>query len=459
VTNLTSDPVVPSQSEERRVDSVTLLTFYLFFLMAIPSALVFAPLGGAGSLSTIFGAVLFIWYLLNWLHPSSTFGNRRLPMRAAAIAFLCAILVSYAMANRHTLPALEVNGADRGLILTCGWLGVLLLAADGIHSIERLEVLLRRIVFGATAMALLGIIQFFTGLNAAKYIIIPGLVANQPYIDVSLRDALHRVSATAIHPIEFGFVLAVILPIAIHQARYARPGFRVRRWLQVAAIAATMPMTVSRSAMLGLAVSLIVILPTWSRRDRWTAIIVTVCSLFALRAVIPGLLGTLRNLFLEIGSDSSSQSRTAAFGHASPLISAHPFFGQGFGTFLPNILFFTDDQYLNSLIEIGVVGFIAILTLFITGWLLARSVRRISDDAEIRHLAQCLAASAAVMFVCYATFDAFYFPMAAGLTFLVLGCVGALWRLVKDEKSSLGSGRSRELSNGALQAEYAQPRT
>jgi polysaccharide biosynthesis protein PslJ len=202
-----------------------------------------------------------------------------------------------------------------------------------------------------------------------------------------------------------------------------------------------------------------VILPTWSRRDRWTAIIVTVCSLFALRAVIPGLLGTLRNLFLEIGSDSSSQSRTAAFGHAAPLISAHPFFGQGFGTFLPNVLFFTDDQYLNSLIEIGVVGIIAILTLFITGWLLARSVRRVSGDAEIRHLAQCLAASVAVMFVCYATFDAFYFPMAAGLTFLILGCVGALWRLVKDESSSFGRIHSHELSTGAaVQAEYARPR-
>ena len=77
-----------------------------------------------------------------------------------------------------------------------------------------------------------------------------------------------------------------------------------------------------------------------------------------LRAIIPGLIGTLRNLFLAIGagSDSSAQSRTIAFQHAAPLISAHPLFGQGFGTFLPNILFYTDDQYLNSLIEIGAVG-------------------------------------------------------------------------------------------------------
>jgi polysaccharide biosynthesis protein PslJ len=457
MTDLTVD-LASVQSQERRVDSVTLLTVYLFVLMAIPSALVFAPLGGAGAPSTIVGAILFIWYILNWLHPASAFGSRRLPMRSVSIVFLCAVLASYAAANRHALPALELNGADRGLILTCGWLGVLLLAADGIGSMERLRTLLQRIVFGATALSVLGIVQFFTGLDAARYIVIPGLVANQPYIDVSLRDSLNRVSATAIHPIEFGFVLAVILPIAIHQARHAKPGFRVRRWLQVAAIAATMPMTVSRSAMLGLAVSLIVILPTWPRRDRWTAIIVTVFSFVALRAVIPGLLGTLRDLFLEIGSDSSTKSRTAAFGHASPLISAHPFFGQGFGTFLPNVFFFTDDQYLNSLIEIGVVGIIAIFALFTTGWLLARGARRISDDAEIRHLGQCLAASAAVMIVCYATFDAFYFNMAAGLTFLVLGCIGALWRLVKEEGSSFTSGRCREssLDGSTMQAENAR---
>jgi hypothetical protein len=38
----------------------------------------------------------------------------------------------------------------------------------------------------------------------------------------------------------------------------------------------------------------------------------------------------------------------------------------------------------------------------------------------------------------FATLDSLSFPMAAGVTFLVLGCVGALWRLVRTETSAPG---------------------
>jgi polysaccharide biosynthesis protein PslJ len=427
-----ADLLLPSLEQGRKFDSVSLLTFYLFFLLAIPSRLQFAPLGGAGAPSTILGALFFVWYMLNWLHPSSRIDIGPQPMRRAAALFLCTITITYTLANEHGLPTLELNGADRGLILAFSWLGVLLLAADGIDTMMRLQVLFRRLVFGATAMAVLGVIQFFTGLNAAQYILIPGLNISQPYSDVLSRGSFNRPSATAIHPIEFGFVLVMILPLAIHQARYAPRQLRVRRWLQVAVISATLPMTVSRSAMVGLILCLLVILPVWPKAERRLAYVVTVFSLFALRAVIPGLIGTIRNLFLNAGSDSSALSRTAAFGHAVPLITAHPWFGQGFGTFLPNTLFYTDDQYLNSLIEIGAVGLLVLLGLFATGWVLARRARRRTADPETRHLMQCLAASMAVGAFGYATFDALYFPMAAALTFLMLGCVGAAWRLAGD---------------------------
>jgi O-antigen ligase len=273
-------------------------------------------------------------------------------------------------------------------------------------------------------------IQFFTNLNLAEYISIPGLSTQQAYTDLSTRDSFTRPSATAIHPIEFGFVLALILPLAIHQARFAPAGRRTRRWIQVAIIAATLPMTVSRSAILGIIVGLIVILPTWPGRERRLSYLVIACSVIALRAIIPGLIGTLRNLFLHIGSDSSAQSRTAAFKYAAPLIHEHPLFGQGIGTFLPLNQFFTDDQYLNSLVEIGTVGLLALLGLFVTGWVFARRARRATSDVEGRDLLQCLAASVAATLIGYATFDAFYFPMAAGLTFLILGCVGAAGRLL-----------------------------
>ena len=425
------DLSVGQRSQIRGLDAVTFLTIYLVLLFSIPSRLVFSPLGGVGQPATIFAALLFGRYLLEWIHPASALDRERQPMRLAATLWFCVIVAVYVSANLHPLPVLELNGADRGIIQACAWLGILLYTVDSIGSIDALKTLLRRIVFGATAMAALGFTQFFTGLDATKYIIIPGLATSETYSDLLGREGFNRPSATAIHPIEFGVVLAMCLPLAIHQARYAQPGMRWRRWLQVALIAATLPMTVSRSAILGLLVSLIVILPTWPKRDRHIAYLAIIGGTLVLRATIPGLIGTLRGLFFSIGTDSSTVERTKAYSLAAPLISHHPWLGQGFGTFLPQTNFFTDDQYLGSLIETGVVGLLALLLLFATGWFLARGARRASTDDELRHLAQCLAASVAVAVVSYATFDAFGFPIAAGLTFLLLGCTGAMWRLMR----------------------------
>ena len=182
-------------------------------------------------------------------------------------------------------------------------------------------------------------------------------------------------------------------------------------------------MTVLRSAILGIITIGLVLLPTWSKQERRVAYVVTLISSVAMWALVPGLLGTLRSLFLQLGagSDSSTTSRTGAFSAAGAFISEHPWFGRGFGTFLPQTYRFLDDQYLGTLIETGIVGFLVLLTVFATGWIAARSARRVSNDPEIRDLAQCLAASVAVAVVSFATFDALSYQIAAGLTFLLLG--------------------------------------
>jgi O-antigen ligase len=427
-------------TRRRGTDAVTLLTCYVFLLMVIPSPLTFAPLGGAGGPDTIFGVLLLFAYLLTLAVPPLALARGRQPIRFAAVLLTCAVLASYISSGRRTLPSLEQNGADRGVILMLGWLGIMLVAADGIPSMDRLKTLLRRIVLGATAMAALAITQFFTGLNAAKYIQIPGLTAQTPFTDLLTRNQLNRPSATAIDPIELAVVLAICLPIAVHQARFAPPGLRRRRWLQVALIGIALPMTVSRTAIIALVVSAVVMLSIWPKRDRRIAYVVGLFAVAGMFVSVHGLLGTLSSLFTQVGSDTSSASRTGAFGSSMPFISQHPWFGRGFGTFLPSTYFFTDDQYLLSVIEIGVIGLICLLTLFATGWLAARNARRVSRDPETRHLAQCMAASAAVPAVSFATLDALSFAMAASLTFLILGCVGALWRLARVEAMAPGGG-------------------
>jgi O-antigen ligase len=440
-TALLAAPPLTAGEPTRRTAAVTLLTCYLVLLMGIPSSLVFGPLGGAGAPAGIFAAVLLGWYLIAWQHPLLPLDRGRQPVRVAAILFACATVAAYVSANRAPMAVLEKNGADRGMILMAGWIGVVLLAADGIDSEERLATLLRRIVLGASLMAAMGIVEFFAGVNLAQYIVIPGLSVHQQLDGLLSVVGLGRATATAAHPLELATVLAMALPVAIHQARFAPPALRVRRWLQVGLIGAAMPMTVSRSAILVIAVAAVVLLPTWKKQYRGLAYRALMGGLIVAWLAVPSIVSGFGNLIGQFGTDSSITSRTSAYSSAAPLIAAHPWFGQGFQTFFPETYFFVDNQYLTSIIETGFVGSLSLVALFATGWFVARSARRAALDIRTRDLMQCLAASVAAAAFSFSTFDALSFTIAPGLTFLMLGCVGAAWRLIRARQYSVPAPR------------------
>ena len=426
--------LLPRQDAEvgrppRRIDSVTLLSCYVFLLMAIPSSLVVGSFGAAGGPAALLAVGILCWYLVARKHPSLGLDRGRQPVRLAATIFAGVVVAAYISASRHIVSGAQQNGADRGLIVLAGWVGVLALAADGIDRADRLRTLLRRIVMLATAMAALGVIEFLTGADLTKYILIPGLSVHQQVTDLTSRNGLVRVMATAAQPLEFNAVLAMSLPIALHQARFAPAALRVRRWLQVALITAVVPMTGSRSAFFGLAVICIVLFPTWNKRDRRRAYLVGIAAPTLAWLVKPSLVSSFSALFGQLGTDQSSLSRADAYTEARPFIAAHPWLGQGFQTFFPQTHFFVDNQYLTSLLETGVLGLLALVACFATGWFTARSLRATAADARTRDLGQCLAASIAVGAVCFASFDALSFSIAGGLFFLLLGCVGAAWRL------------------------------
>ncbi len=425
-----------------QVDTVTVLSVFAAVLTLLPARYVVGPLGAAGTPAGVMAVLCLCWYLSALLTPRTTPLHGRQPLRPVVLLFCGSMLATYALTMTRSLPTLELNGADRGLILVVGWAGISLLAADGIATVKRLEMLRRRLVAGGTFMAVLGITQFFSGLDLAGYIAIPGLSPVTSYTSLLQREEFNRPMATATHPIEFGVVLAMLLPLALHGAMY--PGSRSRRlrWLQVALIATALPMTVSRSAILGLFVVAFVILPIWPGRVRRRAYVVMLLFAFAMRVAIPGLLGTITNLISDIGTDSSTVSRTNDYSAVGAAVAAHPWFGQGFGTYLPQTYRILDNQYLGSLVETGIVGLLVLFVLLSSGWFLARSARRASSSPGIKHMAQCFAAAIAVAAFSYGTFDAFSFPMVANLTFLLLGCCGALWRLSRIDSHAVLTGSS-----------------
>jgi polysaccharide biosynthesis protein PslJ len=427
------EPVRPDAGDGRhKSPTVTVLTLYLLLLMAIPASLVFAPLGGAGQPATIFAVLVLVMYLGAWLRPSSFLYRGRQPIRLAGMLFTCEILASYASANRHLMPVLEMNAADRGLISVLGWLGILLLTVDGLDSLGELQTILRRLVVGATAVALLGIAEFASGITLTNYLKVPGLENQIPVTDVLVRGGLSRVYSTTGEPIEFGAVVIMALPFALHQARFS-PEKRAWHWIQVAVLLLAALLSVSRSAVLAMLGVAIVLLPTWSKKERRTVYVLAAAGFAAVQIVLPSLFTTLYGLVVNISSDSSAQSRTKAISMSWAYISQNPWLGRGFATFLPQTYFFTDDQYLMSLITTGFIGLLALIMLFVAGWAVARSARRKITDTEGRHLGQCLAASVASAAITFSDYDALSFSIATGLTFLVLGCCGTYWRLANGD--------------------------
>lgn len=342
------------------------------------------------------------------------------------LVFVGAICVSYVAATMRPISADEMSTANTGLLLVAGWLGLVLVAEGGVSSMDRLEVLLRRLAMGGGLVASLGLLQFATGRAYTDLIQIPGLKTNQVLTSVLSRDAYVRPSGTALHPIEFGVCMNILLPICLHVALTAHDLGRVRRWFPVAAIAMAIPLSISRSAIVGCVVVMALLLPTWPRRTRIGALVCSAVGLGALFVVVPGMLGTITKLFTGISNDDSALSRTNSYPLAWEFISRAPVFGRGFQTFLPSYRIL-DNQYLGLLIETGFVGVALLVGCFLAVITTAFVARRRFTDPRSRSACAALGAAVAAPSACLAFVDGFSFPMMSGLTFLCIGLVGAAY--------------------------------
>jgi len=415
------------------------LTVFVVLLLCLPSRYVFAPLGAAGTPAQMFGLAAALWWSAHWLARHRPETSLRQPVRRAALVFLAAIMASYAAAALRPISASEISAADRGLLSALSWGAVLLVALDGIPDRPRLDTLMRRLTMLGGAVAALGIVQYLTGQAFTEYLRLPGLAVNGDLTSVGSRQGFFRPAGTALSPIEFGVVLTMILPIALHYAVTDRHRAVRSRWFPVLAIGVALPFAISRSAIVGAVAGLAILLPTWPRavrRRTYAGVVALVGAMFVLR---PGMLGSLAGLFTGISNDASAQSRSNSYAIAWSFILDRPVFGRGFGTFMPQYRIL-DNEYLLLLIETGVVGCGALLVLF---WVAIRTAWRHRFGAAGRivggapTLGAALAASIAAGVLGFALFDALSFPMVPGLMFLLLGTSGAMRRLALESADPL----------------------
>ena len=435
-----------------------ILAAIALLLIGIPSGLVVRQLGGQATPAMLAALLMFVWWLCARLTPRSGISRVSSALRACVGLFFLGEIASYAEGTFLHLSGLQQRGADRGMLYLAGLVGLSLMAMDGIESRRGLDRVLKTVVFMSTLSAALGILSFFTRLYPVDRLSIPGLSSSAPLSFIGTRQGLPRVAGTAQHPLEFGLVLALSLPLALHYARF-EPERRDRRrwWLCVAAIAAAVPMALSRAAIMGVAVAAIVMFPTWPRRFRTAFLAGIPVAVGAMHVVKPGLFGTLNHLFSTAASSASIAHRTDNYARVGSLMRHHWILGTGgFGSYDPlRFSHVLDNQYLGQLIESGVVGLFFLLLLFWLAMSQARQARLSCVEDSKRDLAQSLSASVAVAVPALFTFDVFGYPMATGLLFLLIGCCGAVWRLShREQLAALRIVQGGPAMRGARSAEH-----
>lgn len=412
------------------VDAATMLTIYIVLLVGIPSGTTISGLGGLGRPSLLWGLLLLFWWVLSRLqaraHDAQPVAQ---PVRYVFAAFVVIALVSFAAAMLRGQPADQISPATTALLRLASWSGVLLVAMDGIRTYADAAKLVRRLAIAGGALAGLGLAQFLTGQSLLDWVsLIPGLSADTS--DVATRGAFTRSSGTAVHPLEYGVVVVATLPLAITTA--VNKGFRTRPspfagwwWLPVGLILTASLVTVSRSAIIGLAVAVIASLPAIPPAYRWLIGVLGGVAAVAVFAFVPGMFGTIVNLFAGVSDDPSTQSRTAALARVPEFISSSPMIGQGFGTFLPRYYIF-DNGWVLLTVELGVLGILCLAGTAVTAIGTALWAGQHSPYDDLKAMSRALAASLVTIVVLFAFFDGLSFSMSAGLFFLTIGLTAAV---------------------------------
>lgn len=429
-----------------RAPAVLFIVIYTFLLLCIPSQLIIRPVGSPGTPANLWGIAALLWWV------AATLGGQNpvrgwTPMRVTFGLLAVAVLASYATGNisgwyapagihqqtdelwtlvavqADALNAKMISAADRGLLSFAGWAGIFLLTSEGLRGWADIEIVVRWLTRFGAFVAALGIVQYFTGLDIASFFAIPGLSANSDFGAVDSRSVLNRVSSTAVHPIEFGVLMAGLLFLALHRSLFNRAS--KIRWVPTILIGVALPMSVSRSAILALGVVGLIVFLGWPSRWRFGALVILPFAVVGMRLLAPGLVGTIRSLFTNIFNDPSITGRTDDYDAVFSVYADSPLLGRGLFTFVPRYYRILDNQMLMTLIELGAIGLTIMLVFVATGYLVARSARRRALDPRARNLALALSASIVGVVLSYLTFDAWGFPMVAGLTFLLMGLAGA----------------------------------
>ncbi|GIE31880.1 O-antigen polymerase [Actinoplanes italicus] len=430
--SLLDENVYSSRRYRTTIDVATLVSICVVLLYVLPGTLIVPNLTYAGRPALLLCLLMFAWWCLARLSPRLLLVGPQ-PIRWFLGLYLIANVMSYIAGLLRGLPTQEANAQNFAMLQLFEFLGAALIVADGIQNWDRLNRVLRIMVYSAGFMGVVGILQATLKIDVSEYFVIPGLEVKGGLVGFGTRgdEGQFRIAGTTTHYIEFSAVVAMMVPFAIHVARFAETKFQ-RRFAALCGflMAVSNPMSISRTGIVALALALIIMVPIWSWRLRYTFLYMGVAALGAITIAKPGVLGTLKAMFLNVGVDPSIEGRTNDYDLVGHFYDQRPWLGRGPRTLLADPVRDTilDNQWLYTLVTGGIIGVAALLILHIAAITLAVIALRRSKREQDRHLCVALISAQAVAVVVGGTFDSLYYTTFAITLALFIGMCGTVWR-------------------------------
>jgi O-antigen ligase len=326
------------------------------------------------------------------------------------------------------------------------------LVVSVVRSRATVERILTVLVSAGCVVAVGALVQRRTGYNIFDHLHLPLFHFNAAATaSLEERGGNLRAFASAGNPIEMSTVMAMLVPLAVYLAISRR-----RRIWWVAATLLLLAVFVggSRTGVVGVVVLIGVFV--WLRPRQtlrcWPALIP---MLAILHVAAPGAIGGVIGEFFpkeglvqqqsetEIGphGEVKYSNRLARIGPVFHEYLLHdPLVGQGYGSRVTGYheeaadnAIILDDQWLDTLLETGLLGVLA------WAWLFARTIRRLGARSKLeRHtregwLPVALCASVATYVTSMFFFDAFGFVQATFIAFTLFALSAALLRMPAEE--------------------------
>lgn len=326
----------------------------------------------------------------------------------------------------------------RAVSLALSVLVVFYFVTSVVRRYSQVVAIVKLLVAGTSVLSILALIESRTGWTPFAHLdrFVPVLQKTITFAPEE-RGAIRAVGS-AEHPIALGALFAIATPLALYL------GIRFGRWwwASVVVLMAGTFGTVSRTAFVMLVVISLVVL-VLRFRESWRFAPLLIPMVVMVHFAVPGALGAMKYAFAPPGGLVKEHSqdkieagsgRLADIGPSFGLFKEKPVFGYGYGTMKVDgpdanarIL---DNQWLSSLLNIGLVG------VFALAWLFARFIRGVGRGAlrersDEGWLLVSLVASVAAFGVAMFTFDAFAFTQVT-FVFFVLVALGAVLTLAPD---------------------------